>query len=173
MTFLNLSFLICTMGIKDLLHRAVVRMREVGAQDQGQSLVYHSAFRIHPESNHFPSPPLQWQRAEHHPLPPTPQWSILYTAATVILLTIKSRHITCLLKTSNGFHLTWSKSQGHHSSLKVPQDQPLHLSLSLLFSPILPPSNHTPLLAVPQTCRLQSCLRTFACAVSVAGMLFP
>ena len=102
-----------------------------------------------------------------------PQGSVLYTAATVILLTFKSHHITPLLKTFSRFHLTWSKSEDHHSSRKVPQAQPLRLSLSLLFSPISLPSNHTPLLAVPQTSQPHSCLRTFARSVPVAGMLFP
>lgn len=44
-TFLNLGFLICTVGMKELLHRVGVRMREDGVQDQGQRLVYHSALR--------------------------------------------------------------------------------------------------------------------------------
>lgn len=35
---LGLSFLFCIMGIKDLLHRVVVRTRENGAQGQGQCL---------------------------------------------------------------------------------------------------------------------------------------
>ena len=82
-------------------------------------------------------------------------------------------HITSPLKTFGGFYLTWSKSKDHHSSRKVPPAQPLHLSLSLLFSPISLPSNHTPLLAVPQTCQPRSCLRTFECSVPVAGTLFP
>lgn len=102
-----------------------------------------------------------------------PQGSVLYTAVRVILLTFKSHHITPLLKTFRGFHFTWSKSQDHRSSHKVPQAQPLRLSLFLLFSPISLPSNHTLLLAVPQTSQPHSCLRTFACSVLVAGMLFP
>ena len=114
-TFLNLSFLICTVGMQELLHRVGVRMREDGVQDQGQRLVHHSALRTRPE---FPSVAVAagWARS------PTSisQWSILYPAATVILLTLKSQHITSLLKTFSGFPLTWSKSWDHHSSLKIP-----------------------------------------------------
>lgn len=89
--------------------------------------------------------------AEHHHLPSIPQWPVPYTAATAILLTFKSHHITCLCKTTNGSHLTRSRSQGHHSG---PRPHKINLptchSLSLLFFPISLPSDHTPLLLFPK-----------------------
>ena len=42
-------FCICTVGMKELLHRVDVRVREDGVQGQGHCLVHHSALRTHPE----------------------------------------------------------------------------------------------------------------------------
>lgn len=115
-----------------------------------------------------------WQWAEHHHRPPTAQQPVWYTASAVILLTSKTHHMICVLKTTSGSHLTWSRSQGHHSGLEAPHGQLPYLSLTVSaicphltsFSPHHPP-------ALPQTCQPHSCLRTFARALTFTGMLFP
>lgn len=126
-----------------------------------------------PRTQLLPSTSTGYPRACAHVchLPSTPQWPVLYTAATVILLTFKSHHITCLYKTTKGSHLTWSRSQGHHSGTR-PHKINLRTchSLSLLFPISLPLTTLPPV--VPQTCQPHFCLRTFARALSFTGRSF-
>lgn len=117
---------------------------------RGNACVCHSSLRIYPEPNYFPPPPLGV-----HVLvlmcaicPPLPSGLFSTRDSTVIPLTSKSYHTTCLYKATNGSHLTRSRGQGHHSG---PRPHKINLrtchSLSLLFFPI-----SLPLTTLPSCC---------------------